>query len=182
MFLAKYLIGKRYDPDLVLRFEEDWGCQVDNVDGKPAFWIGSLQKHVFPLDMCTEIIRYFIDLSNVYAVYGISNICVTVPSYFDPNQRALLQQAVEYCGYKPDQVSLFPDTDCFIFCYDDNATIHKETVAVLNIGFTSLTFAVYSRDGDHYSPRFSHSSFTLGGNEYTKRIYAWLSEEDLKKT
>lgn len=32
MFLAKYLIGKRYDPDLVLRFEEDWGCQVDNVE------------------------------------------------------------------------------------------------------------------------------------------------------
>ena len=182
VYLAKYLLGRQFDSDEILRLKDDWGCRVDNVDGYPAFWVEDLQKHVYPVDVCTEIIRYFVDLAKVYAVYGISGICVTVPSYFDSNQCTLLQRAVENCGYASDQVSLLQDTDGFILCYEDHSPIHKETVAVLDIGFASLTFAVYSRDGDRYSARSSHSSFSLGGNEYSKRIYSWIAEEYQKKT
>ena len=182
VYLAKYLLGKKFDLDLILRFGNEWGCRVDNVDGYPAFWIGSLEKYVSPDEVCTEILRYIIDLANVYAVYGISNICITVPSYYDSSQRQALRQAVEKCGYIPDQVSLLQDSDGFILCYEDTCPDPKKTVAVLDIGYSSVTFSVYLRDSDHYSLRFSHSSFSLGGNEYTKRVNDWLDEEYQKKT
>ena len=156
----KRIIGRKIDSDIVKQFAPMCKAEVQKgPDGFAAFWIPALNKQLLPEEVCAEIIKEVIrrvkKFMKHYPSYKLRGLGVTVPAFFDQEQRIATKKAVRLAI--DDIVSEFPD-DEFLTSHP-NINLYNEPSAA------ALTYCYEARVTDGYI-----ATYDLGGGTFDATV------------
>ena len=156
----KRIIGRKFESEVVKEFAPMCKAEVQKgPNGFAAFWIPALQRQLLPEEVCAEIIKEVIrrvkKFMEHYPTYKLRGLGVTVPAFFEQEQRIATKKAVQLAidGIIPE----FPN--------DEFLTSHPEIHLYNEPSAAALTYCHESRETDGYI-----ATYDLGGGTFDATV------------
>lgn len=178
VYNIKRLIGCSYSSDEVQQNLINCGCPIENHNGFPVFYIKTTDSYVTPDDVVAEIIKKLVNRAELQAQCKVSNICITVPSYFNENQRFATLHAALNCGIPKDHISILNESVAVVLSCEPKITKHKksEFILVYDIGENSIDISILKLTDHHYSVVIYDSDSDFGSTDYLMIIVDWITK------
>jgi len=111
----------------------------------------------------------------------IKRAVITVPAYFNPNQRTATLNAAQIAGFGPE-VRLISEPTAAALAYGQGSTKEAETLLVFDLGGGTLDVTIVRRKGNHYMSRTINGDTHLGGDDFDRAVMEWLMDEFKRNT
>ncbi len=123
------------------------------------------------------ILKYMKSIAENYLCTRISEAVITVPSYFDDDQRVATKQAAEIAGLKVKR--LINEATATALAYGLNQNQIGNSIVVLDLGGGTFDISILELD-DVLEIKSTKGDTKLGGRDFDKKIVDWLVNEFLK--
>lgn len=175
IFSAKRFIGHRYDEVTkdakVVPFEVRSGKEgrtVINVNG----------KDMFPQEVSAKVLMKLKKDAEAYLGQPVTKAVITVPAYFDDNQRQATKEAGQIAGLEVVRIINEPTAATLAYGLDKKT---EEKVIVYDLGGGTFDVTVLEISGDgHFEVLATNGDTHLGGDDFDMKIVDWLLA-DFKK-
>ena len=190
VFSAKRLIGRSFDDATVgddavrtpYRLTRGEGNSVRiELDGR-----GGAKEVLAPEQISAKVLRKL--KTDAEATLGItlSRAVITVPAYFDPNQREATLGAAKIAGFDGG-VRLISEPTAAALAYGQHAPKEAETLLVFDLGGGTLDVTIIRHradpaKGDRYVSRTITGNTHLGGDDFDRAIMDWMEAEFKRET
>lgn len=115
---AKYLVGKEIHRNQLEALSDMCGTEVlTNQDGFCYFHLPKKGIDILPGELYKRMIRLFLSKLEEKRIGHAEFIRITVPAAFDANQRILIKQIAEECGFQSDHISLLNEPSAAAYMY-----------------------------------------------------------------
>ncbi|KAL0214769.1 hypothetical protein P9112_006953 [Eukaryota sp. TZLM1-RC] len=176
IFEAKRFIGRDYTDKVVQKAVKDQSYPFDIVRDnrsftKAAFKVqhNGITKTISPEEIATAILRNIRDnATKVLGVQEITKAVVTVPAYFDYNQRWATKNATINAGFIEVNLINEPTAAVLSLKHDDPATMGK--VLVFDFGDVTLDVSIVDINGNSVNVIGTHGNYNLGGCTIDQKI------------
>ncbi len=172
VFSAKRFIGKRADevkqdakhvPYEVKAGKE--GRAVVSVNG----------KDMFPQEISAKVLIKLKKDAEAYLGQPVTKAVITVPAYFDDNQRQATKEAGEIAGLEVVRIINEPTAATLAYGLDKKK---EEKVIVYDLGGGTFDVTVLEISGDgHFEVQSTNGDTHLGGDDFDQVIVEWLLSE-----
>lgn len=182
IFDAKRIIGRKYNDPIVQDEMKKYPFKIIDIDNKPFFQINyEGRPHQYtPEQISAMILTKMKQIASKYCAQDVIDAVVTVPAYFNDDQRQATKDAGKIAGLnvlriinEPTAAALaygldkITDNEVNILIFDCGGGTHDVTLLTLVEGM----FQVRATAGD------SH----LGGEDYDHKLMEWCIEDFKKK-
>jgi molecular chaperone DnaK len=172
IFSAKRFIGHRFsevEKDAKnMPFEVKSGKEgraVINVDG----------KDMFPQEISAKVLIKLKKDAEAYLGQPVTKAVITVPAYFDDNQRQATKEAGEIAGLEVVRIINEPTAATLAYGLDKKK---EEKVIVYDLGGGTFDVTVLEISGDgHFEVLATNGDTHLGGDDFDQHIVEWLLAE-----
>lgn len=172
IFSAKRFIGHRFSevekeakqmPFAVKEGKE--GRAMINVDG----------KDMFPQEISAKVLIKLKKDAEAYLGQPVTKAVITVPAYFDDNQRQATKEAGEIAGLEVVRIINEPTAATLAYGLDKKK---EEKVIVYDLGGGTFDVTVLEISGDgHFEVLSTNGDTRLGGDDFDQAIVDWLLTE-----
>lgn len=182
IFDAKRLIGREFDDPVVQKEIKNWPFKVVNVNGKPWFDVSYLneRKQYSPEQISAMVLTKMKNTAEAYLGHPVKRAVVTVPAYFNDDQRHATRAAGKIAGLTVERIINEPTAAALAYGLDKISG--KETrVLVFDCGggthdvscleIQDGSFVVVATAGDTH----------LGGEDFDNRLVNYCADEFKKK-
>lgn len=201
-YSVKRFMGKRFEdktvaedarrvPYEVVRSEaDDFRCNPGNLppelcldgcgprgdgSGLAALYCPALNRRVMPEEASMHVLRHLLDLAEAALDDGpITRAVVTVPAYFDDDQRAATERAARAAGVETVKVLHEPVAAALAYGVDVEG---DETVFVFDLGGGTFDVSVLDVGGGAVEVLATGGDAHLGGDDLDRAVAVWLSKE-----
>lgn len=172
IFSAKRFIGHRFsevEKDAKhMPFEVKSGKEgraVISVDG----------KDMFPQEISAKVLMKLKKDAEAFLGQPVTKAVITVPAYFDDNQRQATKEAGEIAGLEVVRIINEPTAATLAYGLDKKT---EEKVIVYDLGGGTFDVTVLEISGDgHFEVLSTNGDTHLGGDDFDQTIVEWLMAE-----
>lgn len=172
IFSAKRFIGHRFSE--VETDAKHMPFQVKSgKDGRAM--ISGNGKDMFPQEISAKVLMKLKMDAEAYLGTPVTKAVITVPAYFDDNQRQATKEAGEIAGLEVVRIINEPTAATLAYGLDKKK---EEKVIVYDLGGGTFDVTVLELSGDgHFEVLSTNGDTHLGGDDFDQKIVEWLMAE-----
>ena len=175
---SKRLLAKAYKDKEVTRLAKYWPFKIVEGENKRAGYeavIKGTRKILYPEEVAAQIIKYFCDLVETNTGRKITNVVITVPAFFDSNQRAATKEAASIVERKCLYVIDEPTAAAVDFSVEND--LRNKTLVVYDLGGGTFDVSVMSIKEKEYKPIRINGDSNLGGANFNNLLSDIIMEQ-----
>ena len=175
---SKRLLAKAFKDKEVTRLAKYWPFTIVEGENKRAGYeavIKGTRKILYPEEVAAQIIKYFCDLVETNTGRKITNVVITVPAFFDSNQRAATKEAASIVERKCLYVIDEPTAAAVDFSVEND--LRNKTLVVYDLGGGTFDVSVMSIKEKEYKPIRINGDSNLGGANFNNLLSDIIMEQ-----
>lgn len=181
IFSVKRLIGRRYNDDLVKKAKKILPFKIipgEHTDIK----IEAKGKAYSPQEISAMILQKLKKSAEDHIGEKISDAVITVPAYFNDNQREATKSAGKIAGLNVVRIINEPTAAAFAYKFDKIDKKEYEKVAVFDLGGGTFDISILDigKEGV-YEVKSTNGNTFLGGDDFDQIIIDWLADNFKKE-
>ena len=178
IFSVKRLIGRRYSDEEVKRAKKYLPFKLvsgEHTDVK----IEAKGKTYSPQEISAMILQKLKKSAEDHIGEKIDDAVITVPAYFDDNQREATKSAGKIAGLNVLRIINEPTAAAFAYGFDK---IKNEKVAVYDLGGGTFDISILDIGEEGvYEVKSTNGNTFLGGDDFDQKIIYWLVDNFKKE-
>ncbi len=178
LFAIKRLIGRKFDEDVVQKDQDLVPYTIVKADNGDA-WVEAGGQKMAPPEISARVLMKMKKTAEDYLGEEVTEAVITVPAYFNNNQRQATEDAGKIAGLKVRRVISEPTAAALAFGVEKK--IGEMKVAVYDLGggtFDVSIIEIADVDGEQQIEVLATSGDTfLGGEDFDKRVIDYLVSE-----
>ena len=172
VFSAKRFIGHRFEE--VKKDAAQMPFEVKSgKEGRTVIVVNN--KDMFPQEVSAKVLMKLKKDAEAYLGQTVSKAVITVPAYFDDNQRQATKEAGEIAGLEVVRIINEPTAAALAYGLEKKT---EEKVIVYDLGGGTFDVTVLELSGDgHFEVQSTNGDTHLGGDDFDQKIVEWLLAE-----
>jgi len=171
IFSVKRLIGRRYNDELVKKAKKMLPFKVIP-GGHTDIKIEIQGKAYSPQEISAMILQKLKKDAEDHIGEKISDAVITVPAYFNDNQREATKSAGKIAGLNVVRIINEPTAAAFAYGFDKQK---NEKVAVYDLGGGTFDISILDIGEERvYEVKSTNGNTFLGGDDFDQRVIQWL--------
>lgn len=166
---VKRLMGKTYDHIKDMKFT----YEVVKSDGGTAIKIGD--KSYSPIEISARILQKMKKTAEDYIGEEIERAVITVPAYFNNEEREATKLAGELAGLKVERIINEPTAAALAYGIDKKD--ETKTIVVFDCGGGTHDVSILEFGDGVFEVKATDGDVNLGGDNFDEAIVDWLAEE-----
>ena len=171
IFSVKRLIGRRYNDEEVQRAKKYLPFKLVS-GGHTDIKIEAKGKAYSPEEISAMVLQKLKKSAEDHIGEKIDDAVITVPAYFDDNQREATKSAGKIAGLNVLRIINEPTAAAFAYGFDK---IKNEKVAVFDLGGGTFDISILDIGEEGvYEVKSTNGNTFLGGDDFDQRVIHWL--------
>ncbi len=171
IFSVKRLIGRRYNDEEVQKAKKYLPFKLVP-GGHTDVKIEAKGKAYSPEEISAMVLQKLKKSAEEHIGEKISDAVITVPAYFDDNQREATKSAGKIAGLNVLRIINEPTAAAFAYGFDK---IKNEKVAVYDLGGGTFDISILEIGEEGvYEVKSTNGNTFLGGDDFDQKIIDWL--------
>ena len=174
---VKRLMGRRYDDPEAKKTHDMVSYEVKN--GKNGMAVVKVEeKEYTPQEISSFVLRKLKKDAEDYLGEKVTQAVITVPAYFDDNQRQSTIQAGEIAGLKVERIINEPTAAALAYGLDKK---NAHTIAVYDLGGGTFDISILELGEGVFEVKATNGDTHLGGDDFDQKVVDWIAEEFKKE-
>ncbi|KAG8717681.1 ATPase with role in protein import into the ER [Ceratobasidium sp. 395] len=172
IFDAKRLIGRRYDDTSLQEDIRHWPFKVVNNGGLPGVEIvfhGST-KILTPQEISAMILEKMKKIAEGYLGHAVTRAVITVPAYFNDEQRQATKHAGEIAGLDVLRMISEPTAAAIAYGLMQKKWDRKSKIIVYDLGGGTFDVSLLQIHGGVFEVLATAGDMRLGGEDFDNRV------------
>src|SRR3989344_179599 len=136
-------------------------------------------KEYTPQEVSAYILRKLKKDAEEYLGEKVEGAVITVPAYFDDNQRAATKQAGEVAGLKVERIINEPTAAALAYGLDKK---NAHTIAVYDLGGGTFDISILELGEGVFEVKATNGDTHLGGDDFIKTVVEYIISEFKKES
>jgi molecular chaperone DnaK len=178
IFSVKRLIGRRYSDEQVQKAKKFLPFKLVP-GGHTDVKIEAKGKNYSPQEISAMVLQKLKKSAEDHIGEKINDAVITVPAYFDDNQREATKNAGKIAGLNVLRIINEPTAAAFAYGFDK---IKNEKVAVYDLGGGTFDISILDIGEEGvYEVKSTNGNTFLGGDDFDQRVIHWLVDSFKKE-
>ncbi|KAB5584758.1 heat shock protein 70 family [Coniochaeta sp. 2T2.1] len=184
VFDVKRLIGRRFDDPTVKKDMESWPFKVVDEEGTPKIevdYIGG--KHRFSAqEISAMVLTKMKEIAEVKLGKKVEKAVITVPAYFNDNQRQSTKDAGAIAGLNVLRIINEPTAAAIAYGLGSNKSNKERNVLIYDLGGGTFDVSLLNIQGGVFTVKATAGDTHLGGQDFDTNLLDYCKKEFTKKT
>jgi molecular chaperone DnaK len=177
VYSAKRLIGRFYFSDEVKKAQAVMPYKI--VEGENNSVRIQIRENIYSLpEISALVLKEMKSIVENYLGHEVKKAVVTVPAYFNDNQRQATKDAGRIAGLEVLRILNEPTAAALAYGFGKDIT---QKIAVYDLGGGTFDISILEIGKDVFEVLSTAGDTYLGGDDFDDRIMTWLAEDFLKK-
>ncbi len=178
VYSAKRLIGRFYFSDEVKKAQAVMPYQIVEGDNKSVRIAIRGQTYSLP-EISALVLKEIKAIAESYLGRPVSKAVVTVPAYFNDNQRQATKDAGRIAGLEVLRIINEPTAAALAYGFGRNV---NQKIVVYDLGGGTFDVSILEIGKDVFEVLATAGDTYLGGDDFDDRIMTWLATDFLART
>ena len=166
---AKRLIGRKWDNEFIQLMKDRCNATICEDNGFPVFDVEG--RHVTPTEVSEHIIRHLITLSEEQLGKKITKLIVTVPAYFNMDQRNATREAAKNAtSLDSESVFIINEPTAAAISYNLPTSKKEKIVMVYDLGGGTFDISLIKVEKRVVTVLATGGNNKLGGDDFTAKV------------
>src|SRR5919205_653303 len=177
IYSAKRLIGRFYFSDEVKKAQAVMPYKI--IEGENNAVRIQIRDQVYSLpEISALVLKEMKQTAEDYLGSSVSRAVVTVPAYFNDNQRQATKDAGRIAGLEVLRILNEPTAAALAYGFGKDIT---QKIAVYDLGGGTFDISILEIGKDVFEVLSTAGDTYLGGDDFDDRIMTWLADDFMKK-
>lgn len=184
VFDAKRLIGRRFDDPSVKKDIETWPFKVVDRDGNPFIeveYLGEV-KQFSPQEISSMVLLKMKEIAEVKLGKTIEKAVITVPAYFNDNQRQATKDAGAISGMNVLRIINEPTAAAIAYGLGAGKSEKERNVLIYDLGGGTFDVSLLNIHGGVFTVKATAGDTHLGGQDFDTALLDHFKAEFKRKT
>ena len=178
VYSAKRLIGRFYFSDEVKKAQAVMPYKI--IEGENNSVRIQIRENVYSLpEISALVLKEMKSIVENYLGHEVKKAVVTVPAYFNDNQRQATKDAGRIAGLEVLRILNEPTAAALAYGFGKDIT---QKIAVYDLGGGTFDISILEIGKDVFEVLSTAGDTYLGGDDFDDRIMTWLADDFLRKT
>ncbi len=177
---AKRMIGRKYNDPEIQRDMKIWPFEVvpDPNSDRPMVKVEYLEdiKTFLPEEISAMILQRLVSEANDYLGKTVKDAIITVPAYFNNNQRQATKIAGQIAGINVIRMINEPTAAAIAYGLD-NKKHDEQNILIFDLGGGTFDVSILNVDGTLLEVRATRGDTHLGGEDFDDRLIHYCIDE-----
>merc|ERR1712225_60902 len=182
VFDAKRLIGRKFDDPIVQADMKHWPFNVQKDGDKPVVQVQHMgeTKRFTPEQISSMVLTKMKEVAEVKLGKKIAKAVITVPAYFNDNQRQATKDAGAIAGLNVLRIINEPTAAAIAYGLDKKAT-GERNVLIFDLGGGTFDVSLLTIDDGIFEVKATAGDTHLGGEDFDNRMVNHFVQEFKRK-
>jgi len=183
IFEAKRFIGRKFSDSVVQSELKHYPYKIARGENdNPLFEVQYLSetKQFKPEEISSMILSYLKDIAEKYLGEKVENAVITVPAYFNDQQRQSTKDAGLIAGLNVLRIINEPTAAALCYGFDKKSEKEKN-ILVFDLGGGTFDISILSIEEGVFEVKSTGGNTKLGGSDFDNRMVDYFVEEFKKK-
>lgn len=177
VYSVKRLMGRRFEDPEVKKTIEMVPYEIKK--GKNGMAVALVEgKEYTPQEISAYILRKLKNDAEKYLGETVDRAVITVPAYFDDNQRSATKQAGEIAGLKVERIINEPTAASLAYGLEKK---NAHTIAVYDLGGGTFDISILELGEGVFEVKATNGDTHLGGDDFDARVVDFIAAEFKKE-
>ncbi|QDS67714.1 Heat shock protein ssb1 [Venturia effusa] len=184
IFDIKRLIGRRFDDETVKKDVESWPFKVVDREGTPFVQVDYLgeTKTFSPQEISAMVLGKMKEVAEVKLGKKVEKAVVTVPAYFNDNQRQATKDAGSISGLNVLRIINEPTAAAIAYGLGSGKSEKERNVLIYDLGGGTFDVSLLHIQGGVFTVKATAGDTHLGGEDFDNNLLEHFKKEFIKKT
>ncbi|EHL03529.1 putative Heat shock protein SSB1 [Glarea lozoyensis 74030] len=184
IFDIKRLVGRRFDDPTVKKDIESWPFKVIDQDGSPMVEVEYLgENKIFsPQEVSAMVLGKMKEVAEVKLGKKVSKAVITVPAYFNDNQRQATKDAGAIAGLNVLRIINEPTAAAIAYGLGAGKSNKERNVLIYDLGGGTFDVSLLNIQGGVFTVKATAGDTHLGGQDFDTNLLDHFKKEFTRKT
>ncbi|OWP04727.1 heat shock protein SSB [Marssonina coronariae] len=184
IFDIKRLIGRRFDDPTVKKDIESWPFKVVDQEGSPMVEVEYLgENKIFsPQEVSSMVLTKMKEVAEVKLGKKVSKAVITVPAYFNDNQRQATKDAGAIAGLNVLRIINEPTAAAIAYGLGAGKSNKERNVLIYDLGGGTFDVSLLNIQGGVFTVKATAGDTHLGGQDFDTNLLDHFKKEFQRKT
>merc|ERR1711939_179889 len=184
VFDVKRLIGRRYDDPTVKKDIESWPFKVVDEGSQPKVQVEYLgeTKTFSPQEISAMVLTKMKEVAEVKLGKKIAKAVITVPAYFNDNQRQATKDAGAIAGLNVLRIINEPTAAAIAYGLGAGKSNKERNVLIYDLGGGTFDASLLNIQGGVFTVKATAGDTHLGGQDFDTNLLEHFKKEFQRKT
>jgi molecular chaperone DnaK len=170
----KRFMGEKYDD--IKKDIKNISYKIEKLNDIPVVNIDN--KNYTPQEISAMILQKMKKTAEDYLGTKVNRAVITVPAYFNDQQRQATKEAGEIAGFKVERIINEPTAAALAYGLDKTEKDMK--VAVFDLGGGTFDISILELGDGIFEVKSTNGDTHLGGDDFDQILVDWMAEEFMK--
>ncbi|KAF2707554.1 heat shock protein-like protein [Pleomassaria siparia CBS 279.74] len=183
VFDVKRLIGRRFEDETVTKDIKSWPFKVIDQGGNPMVEVQYLgETKVFsPQEVSAMVLGKMKEVAEVKLGLKVEKAVITVPAYFNDNQRQATKDAGAIAGLNVLRIINEPTAAAIAYGLGSGKSEKERNVLIYDLGGGTFDVSLLHIQGGVFTVKATAGDTHLGGSDFDTALLDHFKKEFLKK-
>ncbi|KAK5070744.1 Heat shock protein ssb1 [Lithohypha guttulata] len=184
VFDVKRLIGRRFDDPTVKKDIESWPFKVVDQGGNPFVQVEYLKetKTFSPQEISSMVLTKMKEVAETKLGKKVEKAVVTVPAYFNDNQRQATKDAGAIAGLNVLRIINEPTAAAIAYGLGSGKQEKERNVMIYDLGGGTFDVSLLNIQGGVFTVKATAGDTHLGGQDFDTNLLDHFKKEFSRKT
>ncbi|GAM38790.1 ATPase [Talaromyces pinophilus] len=184
IFDIKRLIGRRFEDPVVKKDIESWPFKVVDQGGNPMVEVEYLNetKTFSPQEISSMVLTKMKEVAETKLGKKVSKAVITVPAYFNDNQRQATKDAGAIAGLNVLRIINEPTAAAIAYGLGSGKSDKERNVLIYDLGGGTFDVSLLNIQGGVFTVKATAGDTHLGGQDFDTNLLEHFKKEFTRKT
>lgn len=184
VFDVKRLIGRRFDDPTVKKDIESWPFKITDNNGSPMVQVEYLgeTKTFSPQEISSMVLLKMKEVAETKLGKKVAKAVVTVPAYFNDNQRQATKDAGAISGLNVLRIINEPTAAAIAYGLGSGKSEKERNVLIYDLGGGTFDVSLLHIQGGVFTVKATAGDTHLGGQDFDTNLLDHFKKEFTRKT
>jgi len=184
VFDVKRLIGRRFEDETVTKDIKSWPFKVVDQGGSPLVEVEYLgeRKQFSPQEISAMVLVKMKEVAEVKLGMKVEKAVITVPAYFNDNQRQATKDAGAIAGLNVLRIINEPTAAAIAYGLGSGKSDKERNVLIYDLGGGTFDVSLLHIQGGVFTVKATAGDTHLGGEDFDNNLMDHFRKEIMKKS